>query len=433
MLTRAAGLASLGFALLALGILLGNLPLLYAGLGPLVFLLLGLAAVPPGTVHLRRHLSKGLAWVGEAVEVTWEVHVGPGPGLVLLADRLPEEFELVEGSNLRLLCKGFGPRTVRYTYRVRCAKRGVYPLPPTRWHVRHLLALLPPREGAAGEALQLRVTPRILHVRRLRPVRTRAVTPHPEADIARLGVATTDFREIRLYTPGDPVRLINWKATARRAHLDGGTPLVNEYETEGRKAVWLFVNGSRSLEVGTSLDNPLERAIEAASGVAYYFLRRGYRVGAYLYNAGDTPLYPDTGRRQYLVLARRLMQLRPAAEPEELPQAVDRCRRFLLLHRPLVVVVTRLDVFPSTALAEGVRRLVAMGARRRRARVLVLGVNAYFLASGQEPYHQEAVRLQAARTHQVVRQLRRLGASVVQWNPGAEGLATALSRQVRLP
>ena len=424
--------------LVSLGLALGNPLVLYTALVPIAFLLLGLAARPPGAPSVVRTLPARSLWVREVLEVQWEVRLGHGPCAAILSDPLPPELALVEGNNLHLFCKGFRPATFRCSYKVRCTKRGAYPLPGTQWHIRDLLGLFHPREGVEENAEEIRVRPRILRVRRLRPLRARAATPHPEADIARLGMPTTEFQEIRHYSVGDPVRLINWKATARVAAFPGAVPMINEYEPEGRKGVWLFVDASRKMEVGTSIENALEWAVEAASGISYYFLQRGYRVGSCFYNC-DTEeprlLYPDTGKRQYFVISRELTELRPGASVENLRAAVEVSKAYLLRHKPLSIVITRLDSFPERPLVEGVRRLVQLSSRRGRKRpaIIIVGINGYFVAPETGDYHREAVQVTRIRTRSVVRWLHRVGARVMEWNPMEESLTQALMRKAQLP
>lgn len=437
MVTRfASSLAFLVVILVSLGLAMGNLPLLFVALVPIALLLLGLVARPPQSISVSRILSAHLVWVRDVLEVQWEVRLGFGPSSVLLWDSLPQEFALVEGNNLHMFFKGFRPAIFRCSYKVRCTKRGDCSLPGTTWHVRDLMGLYQPGEGQEDNAVGVTVRPRILRVRRLQPLRARAVTPHPEADIARVGMPTTEFRELRQYVVGDPVRFINWKATARTAQSPGALPLVNEYEPEGRKAVWLFVDASRDMEVGTSIENALEWTVEAASGISYYFLQRGYRVGACVYNSEAQEgqlLYPDTGKRQYFVISRELTGLRAGSTTENLKEAVQQCKSYLLLYKPLSIVITRLDRFPERFLIEGVRRLVQLSSRRRRIPIVVIGINGYLVAPKVGEYHREAVQVTRARTGAVVRWLRQVGAVVVEWNPLEESLAQTLMRKARFP
>ena len=117
-----------------------------------------------------------------------------------------------------------------------------------------------------------------------------------------MGIITTDFREIRDYLPGDPYRSINWKATARRAvQYRDSFPKVNEFEREGKKIVWIFLDKSAEMSLGPMIKNPFEYAIQAAACLARFYLERDCKVGLCIYSArgAEKIVFPDVGGRQY--------------------------------------------------------------------------------------------------------------------------------------
>jgi uncharacterized protein (DUF58 family) len=203
---------------------------------------------------------------------------------------------------------------------------------------------------------------------------------------------------------------------------------VNEYEREGKKSIWLFVDAARYMEVGSTAENVLERGVEAAVSVAKFYLDRGYRVGCYVYNGHDQLVHPDTGGRQFLRIRQALTEMQPGEAGQGLRAAVERCRGFLVQGRPMVIVVTRLGADPP-GLAEGIRRLrVLTGSIRRRLPVIVLSPVAHHAPRGAD-YRVDALLRPLARPHAA--QVRSLGASVVEWDPHRVNLATALLRGVR--
>jgi len=54
-----------------------------------------------------------------------------------------------------------------------------------------------------------------------------------------------EFKELRLYSPGDPFKAINWKVTSRNLVRGSIWPVVNEFEKEGKKSVWIFLDTSK--------------------------------------------------------------------------------------------------------------------------------------------------------------------------------------------
>lgn len=432
MLTRFGhGLLAAAGLLLALALLFGNYYLLLAGSLPL-FYVLGAASVPmPQGVEVERAIVPGKVPVGGVVRVEVRVRAARGRGLLEVHCPLPEMFALEEGTNLRVLRKARGPLDASFSFAVRCTKRGAWRLPPVAVEVVHALGVLAPRRGGVGGEALLEVKPRLEDLRRVRDLPGLARQVFPEGDLARTGSATTDFRELREYVHGDPPRSINWKATARRAAALAPAqrgrrprPLVNEYEHEGRKTVWLFVDAARYMEVGSTLDNGFEQAVAAAGSVAKFYLDRGYQLGCYAYNARDQLVHPDTGTGQVLKVAQVLTAL-DAGEPRQtFAQAVERCRGFLARGKPLVVVVTRVGVDPE-GLVEGVRRIRSLlGRRRRRLPVLVVAPDVYGLLPEGEG--ADAAALLRLQDRHAVARLRALGAAVVEWDPRRHPLASAV-------
>jgi len=419
-------------SLLLAGLFFGNLIILVMSLVPLSLLLVGLLTEPPRRLSIRAGEIKSLIWLGDVVEIAWEVTVSDGFGVISLFQELPGHFALVEGNNLKVNWKGWRSRTFTFSYKMRCAKRGSYILPPVKWEARHALGLTQTRQGTLGEPVELLVQPKILNLRRIRGVAGIATSPFPVIDIAKIGVATTDFREIRNYVHGDPVKNINWKATARRAAQGQLQPLVNEYEVEGKKAVWLFLDASSSLEVGTDIENVFEYCLEAANGVAYYFIDRGYRMGMYIYNDGNRLFYPDAGKKQFLRISRELIKLNTTDQLDELPRAIEKCRRYLLGYNPLCIIITRLDSNCNDTIVNGVTKLRQLrGRRRRKLPVMIISVAGYHVIPKLEQYDDNSALMLQLKTRPLAQQLRRMGTSLLEWNPRQENFSTALLRQVK--
>ncbi len=122
----------------------------------------------------------------------------------------------------------------------------------------------------------------------MRDPRLLSKMPTPMGAQSRLGMKTNDFMDIRPYSHGDPYRSINWKATAKLSGLGQARPLVNEYEKEGKKTVYIFVDAGSWMSLGSSVDNVFEYALQAASGISRFYLERDMKVGVYVYH-GDSP------------------------------------------------------------------------------------------------------------------------------------------------
>lgn len=434
MLTReAATYIAIFTGIFVAGLVIGNTIVLSASLAPLFIVLVGLMLEQPRSFDGTMQPVQKSIWLGGVIEVTCEVVIKGGIGVVVLSQQIPPSFELVEGNNVKMIWKGLGQKSTTFSYKTRCMRRGKYELDQIRWESRHFGGLTQAQTGQiANSSAEFVVKPRILNVRRIRGIIGLASSPMPVIDIAKIGVATTDFREIRNYVRGDPVKTINWKATARRTSMGTTWPLVNEYEVEGKKAVWIFLDGSSSMQVGTTIQNPFEYALEATNGVIYYYLDRGYRVGMYIYHHTGKIFYPDSGKRQFNRLSKELVDLQASESDEDLVQAIDKCRRYILGYNPLCIVVTRLDGGLPDSITNGAKKLARLRGRlRRRLPLMVISIAGYNIIAPRGPYDETAAELRHLETRPLARRLRALGSSMLEWNPRKTDFGSALLRLVK--
>ena len=352
---------ALAFLLLALALVFGNPILLAGSIFVLLIVLLGTLLTPPGGIEVEREMTRLVCWAGDRLEVRRRVHVRSGLGTLYVHDELPAEMEVVEGNNFRAVWKWPGPKTYDLSYEFLCPKRGLYELGETLWDTEGALGLQRRNRGTAGETQEFSVVPRIQAVRRVKEVRARAHTRFFRTDVATLGPSTTDFKDLRPYSPGDPMRIVNWKASARNSY-SANPLLVNQYEAEGRKAIWIFLDGAEYMEVGTTLSSLIDHAVEAAGSIAQYYLSQGYTLGAYIYNTPNDILTPDLGRKQFKRLTDMLTTLQPGPARQDLSAAVEWCKSFLYRLQPEVYAITRLDVhYPRDGESGPVHRRVRCG------------------------------------------------------------------------
>ncbi|GIS44009.1 MAG: hypothetical protein Ct9H90mP16_10790 [Candidatus Poseidoniales archaeon] len=96
----------------------------------------------------------------------------------------------------------------------------------------------------------------------------------------------SEFYSLREYVPGDPFKIINWKAFART-----GVMMVNEKCRDAVTDVFILLDSRDISRIGTVLKNPLEMGTVAAASLASYFIKRRDSVALAVYD--DTCLtYP---------------------------------------------------------------------------------------------------------------------------------------------
>lgn len=86
--------------------------------------------------------------------------------------------------------------------------------------------------------------------------------------------AGSELGDIRRYTEGDDVRLINWPATARtnETHVHD---TIADHELE----VWLVVDASASMSFGTARSTKYRLAIDVAGAIGLLVVQSGNRLG----------------------------------------------------------------------------------------------------------------------------------------------------------
>ena len=88
-----------------------------------------------------------------------------------------------------------------------------------------------------------------------------------------------DFSEVRVYQPGDDVRTIDWRVTARTR-----TPHTKLFQEEKERPVLVLVDQSHSMFFGSKLAFKSVLAAEAAALIAWTTLDRGDRVGGIVFS-----------------------------------------------------------------------------------------------------------------------------------------------------
>ncbi|HUR60788.1 MAG TPA: DUF58 domain-containing protein [Candidatus Thermoplasmatota archaeon] len=420
----AAPLLWLAGLLAASAVAAGNLAILGLALVPLG--LVAFAAVAPGAriTMARITVDPPRAVVGQSVEVTVHARIA-GSGPIHLRATLPDAFRLTQGSNV-LHAWATGRKDLVMRFKAACDRRGVHDVGPLAAEAPSPWLLGGARQQAAGEPVQMRVDPVAARLKRWPEPRTRARHPMADMDLSPTGVLTGEFQDIRQYVRGDPHRSINWKASARRGETTGDLRLlVNDYEREGRRQVWVFLDASPEL-VGTNLDNGLERRIECALALCSSYRRRGFAIGLTLYNqAPEGTPYPDSSGRQ----ARRILEMLtalpnpPSAQAQDLAAAVNSARGHMHRGGTRAYVITSLrgDEEPGLRVLRGV-----LARRRGSPPIAVVHVDpAGLLPDGPR---NELARTVAILERPHMAAVRAIGIRAIRWDPSTQGLSSLVRR-----
>lgn len=133
---------------------------------------------------------------------------------------------------------------------------------------------------------------------------------------SRLRGRGLNFEELRNYLPGDDVRTIDWKVTART-----GEPHIRVYTEERDRPALLLVDQRLSMFFGTRVYMKSVIAAEAAAIAAHRVLAQGDRVGGIVF--GDDVMAEHRPQRRPNALNRMLSSIADAnmlLQPELRPQ-----------------------------------------------------------------------------------------------------------------
>ena len=458
---------------IVLGMFLGNIILITLGLAPIIFLSIAVIIGQP-TVSLVERIGKDRKVnVDDKISDSLEVTIEGGPGLVTVSDTLPISFALEEGNNFKAVWKGLTAKTIDLSYTALCAKRGYFDLREVTYEVRHPLQINANTLGVLSAKRAVIVQPHPLFVRKIKNHKSVSRIPMPMDARFMFGIPTTDFKEIRKYGPGDNYRAINWKASAKLLSRGTSNFVVNDYEKEGKKVVWVFLDSAIHMALGTTVNNTMEYAIRAALGFTNFYIERDCKVGFCIYNHDATQwegpfanrnpvevgelgldqieedvsvgsedilpqhihreqsriLYPDTGKRQQFKITREMLYVDIKYSTESLKEAIHSCRRYIVGTQPLFVVITMVEAAHLKGIQDGIKELHKyMGRIGGRPSIIMFNVQGYNVAAQTEE-EKIAASFLTYHTKPYHDILRGMGCTVINWDPIEESFAHALQRQ----
>ena len=256
-----------GLALAAVGLVQGWTPVVQ--FGALVALLPLAAALltrsPRSSLTLERELSSRELASGDQLKVTVSVRGRfPRGRSLLLEDAAPPEL----GGAHRFALNGIAGQGVsRSHYRLRVGARGIHHLGPMRIHVIDRYGMVH-RVITAGSRDEIIVHPPVVELDPL--ILGGASVGTGSGHLGARGAATDDVIP-RDYHPGDEVRRIDWKASARTGNL-----MVRSEENPWRSAITLVIDLRESDHRGREPESSVDAALSMAASIGCLALESGW-------------------------------------------------------------------------------------------------------------------------------------------------------------
>ena len=175
-----------------------------------------------------------------------------------------------------------------------------------------------------------------------------------------------EFLDVREYLPGDDVRTIDWKVTARM-----GRPFVKKFAEDRELTVILLVDASGSGHFSTRNQYKIEQAAEIAATLAFSAVRNNDKVGLlYFTDHVEKFIPPKKGRFHVLRLIRDILFFEPQRRGTDATLALEFLMN-VIKRRAIIFFIS--DFLGPTYKAETIRR--PLGVVSRRHDLVLITVN----------------------------------------------------------
>jgi uncharacterized protein (DUF58 family) len=299
-----------------------------------VYVLAGFAFAPDEIIlEAARHLSSERVSPNAEVIVTVTVtNRGSHLDEVMLEDLVPVDLNMRVGQSRHLVRLPKGS-SFTFSYTV-SGPRGGYGFEKVRVQVRDYLAVAS-REVQIEAKGQLFIFPPVLRLRHvaIRPRRTRV---YAGTIPARAGGTGTEFFGVREYHEGDPLRSINWHASAHHDEL----LFANDFQQERVADVGIVLDGRPRTNEFARGHSLFEYSVQASAALADVLLAQGNRVGLLVYAAFLRWTFPGYGKVQRERILYSLAHAKPGgsnvfADLEHLPTRLFPPESQIVLVSPL--------------------------------------------------------------------------------------------------
>jgi len=128
-----------------------------------------------------------------------------------------------------------------------------------------------------------------------------------------------EFEEVREYSPGDDIKALDWKVSARL-----GKPFIKLYQEERESIVMLLIDMSASLKFGTFSGQKLEKVAEVASVLAFNAIKNSDKVGAIFFTDHiEKYIPPKKGSSHIWRLIKEIFTFVPSGRGTDISAALD--------------------------------------------------------------------------------------------------------------
>lgn len=194
---------------------------------------------------------------------------------VKIIDEIPEQFQERNFEINRSLQPG---GTKSFEYNVRPVSRGEYHFGRLNVYVSSPLRLVA-RRYIFNSGQMVPTYPSFIQLRKYTLMAfSNRLFEYGLKKIRRIG-NTMEFEHIKDYIPGDDIRTINWKATAKRSQL-----MVNQFQDERSQNVYMAIDKGRVMKMPFNGLSLLDYAINSTLVLANVILKKQDKAGMFAFS-----------------------------------------------------------------------------------------------------------------------------------------------------
>jgi len=147
-----------------------------------------------------------------------------------------------------------------------------------------------------------------------------------------------EFSEIRDYRPGDDIRAIDWKVTARFNH-----PYIKEFIEERDLQIYFIIDLSESGSFGSNISKK-QRSLEIIASLMFAVLRNNDRVGVFLVtDKVEKFILAKKGRRHILHLLTSIVNFTPISPKTDLKNTLVEIAKIIKRKSILFIISDFID------------------------------------------------------------------------------------------
>ena len=147
------------------------------------------------------------------------------------------------------------------------------------------------------------------------------------------------FADVREYQPGDDIRAIDWKLTARYQH-----PFIKLFAEERELTIMLLVDVSASQAFGTQVQLKQQLLTEVAAVLAFSAIQNNDKIGVIFFtDKVEKFIPPKKGKMHVLRIIRELLDFKPSSKGTSISIALNYMINIIKRHSAAFIISDFVD------------------------------------------------------------------------------------------